>query len=44
VAKINEDGIVRAEAPGIVTISVTVSAEAKGGKIVTRHCALAVIG
>jgi hypothetical protein len=44
VAKINEDGIVRAEAPGIVTISVTVFTETKDGKAVTRHCALAVIG
>jgi beta-glucosidase len=44
VAKINEDGIVMAEAPGIVTISVTVLAETKSDKAITRHCALAVIG
>jgi beta-glucosidase len=44
VAKINKDGIIKAEAPGIVTISVTVFAETKGGRAVTRHCALAVIG
>ncbi|GHU09355.1 glycosyl hydrolase [Spirochaetia bacterium] len=43
VAKVNGDGIVSAEAPGIVTISVTVSVEneTQAGTL-TRSCALAV--
>ncbi|MDR0878412.1 MAG: glycoside hydrolase family 3 C-terminal domain-containing protein [Treponema sp.] len=43
VAKVNGDGIVRAETPGIVTISVTVSLETVDIGI-TRSCALAVTG